>query len=174
MQANIGWARQKPTAPGVYQVRGFNLCRPRRQQVVATVVVELRGGRDPVLVCNLHASNSENDRTMWSRLENMCDSFEWRGPLVLQEPKRATKPSTPRVKPWAPIVAGVKFTVPAGYDFVAQDGDGCVYAYKKRPQLIAKWWHDGRQLPLSSTYVLLGSADDVTSYGESLQERPGN
>lgn len=87
MNANDGWSKDKPTTPGIYQVRGFNLFVPKNRQVIATVVVAVsKDKRDKKqLVNNLHESTSEGDHSEWSRLSDMSDEFEWRGPFVLKE-----------------------------------------------------------------------------------------
>lgn len=85
MTDSMGWSRNKPTEPGIYQVRGFNACRPKSQQFVATVTVVMGRGhksRKSELMCNLHRSTSEDDLTEWGRLANYDDAFEWRGPFV--------------------------------------------------------------------------------------------
>lgn len=69
------WSRQQPTVPGIYGIRGFNLCRPASEQFEAVVVVREYGGE---LVCNLHESTSEDDLESWAPICDLDPDFEWR------------------------------------------------------------------------------------------------
>lgn len=69
------WSRQQPTVPGIYGIRGFNLCRPASEQFEAVVVVREHGGE---LVCNLHESTSEDDLESWAPICDLDPDFEWR------------------------------------------------------------------------------------------------
>lgn len=69
------WSRQQPTVPGIYGIRGFNLCRPASEQFEAVVVVREHGGG---LVCNLHESTSEDDLESWAPICDLDPDFEWR------------------------------------------------------------------------------------------------
>ncbi|RRN78508.1 hypothetical protein EIM50_13545 [Pseudoxanthomonas sp. SGD-10] len=69
------WAKQQPTCPGIYGIRGFNLCRPVSEQFEAVVVVREYGGE---LVCNLHESTSEDDLSSWAPICDLDPDFEWR------------------------------------------------------------------------------------------------
>lgn len=86
MKKNEGWRTSKPTAAGIYQVRGFNYGKPKKSQVIATVNVETSTYKDDkrVLVCNLHEGNSEPNHERWSRLSDLSENFEWRGPFILE------------------------------------------------------------------------------------------
>ena len=88
MDRNEGFKVGRPTVPGVYQVRGFNMFVRKDQQVIATVEVAV--SKDPrdkrALVCNLHESNAEPRHEHWTRLEDCNASFEWRGPFILAAP----------------------------------------------------------------------------------------
>lgn len=157
-----GWRRQKPTEPGIYQVRGFELCQPRRRQTIATVVVAAASTnrRDKgALVHNLHISTSEGDLGEWGLLAHLSDGFEWRGPFVLAAPTATTHP--PRLV----TINGRTFAVPARFRFVAQDANGSVWAYAERPLCSPK---------LSHRYVgvgameRLGKVADATNWETSL------
>ena len=69
------WTKNKPTTPGAYWVRGYEVGRSHRK---ALVVVMERGGE---LCSNLHSTNSDNDDEP-TPLANHSDRFEWCGPLV--------------------------------------------------------------------------------------------
>ena len=77
--AKSGWNKQKPTSPGIYGVRGFNIGRPPSKQSEAIVrVCKFRGK----LVCNLHEYNSDEPSDSWSLLSDMASYFEWREYVV--------------------------------------------------------------------------------------------
>lgn len=69
------WSKRQPTCPGIYGIRGFNLCRPASEQFEAVVVVREHGGE---LVCNLHESTSEDDLGSWAPICDLDPDFEWR------------------------------------------------------------------------------------------------
>lgn len=69
------WSKQQPACPGIYGIRGFNLCRPASEQFEAVVVVREYGGE---LVCNLHESTSEDDLESWAPICDLDPDFEWR------------------------------------------------------------------------------------------------
>ena len=69
-----GWTNTKPTEPGVYGVKGFNLGQTPSEQVEAIVRVVFDGE----LVCNLHQCNSEEDFEDWYAVSDLLDTFEWR------------------------------------------------------------------------------------------------
>lgn len=76
----MNWKNVKPTIPGIYKVKGFNLCRPASKQREAVVEVRAYRGR---LHCNIHESNSSDDPvSQWSWLQDLNDEFQWCGPLV--------------------------------------------------------------------------------------------
>lgn len=67
---------RKPSEPGAYWVRNFDLHAKDR---VALVSVTERGG---ALVCNLHETNSEFVLSRWYEVQDLTDKIEWCGPLV--------------------------------------------------------------------------------------------
>lgn len=74
------FSRGKPTKPGIYKVRGFNLFRPRNRWREAVVEVRLYRG---VLRCNLHEINSSDDPiATWAPISEYNDDFEWLGPFA--------------------------------------------------------------------------------------------
>ena len=76
----MSWTKTKPSKPGIYKVRGFNLFRAASKQREAVVEVRAYRGR---LHCNLHESNSSDDPVSeWSWLKDLNSEFQWRGPLV--------------------------------------------------------------------------------------------
>lgn len=85
MNANKGWTQRKPEKPGIYQVRGFDLCKPEHKQSIATITVAKSLYREDkkALVCNLHESTSDSNHESWWRVEDLSDEFQWRGPFVL-------------------------------------------------------------------------------------------
>ena len=77
--ADWTWTTAKPTEPGAYWVRGFRLdpeCRGQK------ALVEVDLDRYGVLCCNLHESNSEDDRDEWFDVAALDPTFEWCGPLL--------------------------------------------------------------------------------------------
>ena len=75
-----GWNKQKPSTPGAYYVRGYDLDHPATH-----ALVEVMLDNDSELRCNLHESNSaeiDDEFSDWSHMDDMSDGFEWIGPLV--------------------------------------------------------------------------------------------
>ena len=70
----VEWSTVKPSRPGVYGVRGFNMCREPEDQFEAIVSVRLHEGD---LICNLHEYTSEEDFDRWTRVDDCSDGFEW-------------------------------------------------------------------------------------------------
>jgi hypothetical protein len=76
----VNWTKNKPTKPGIYKVKGFNMFRAPSKQRVAVVEVRSYRGR---LHCNLHESNSSDDPVSeWSWMQDLNSDFQWCGPLV--------------------------------------------------------------------------------------------
>jgi len=76
----LNWTKDKPTSPGAYWVRGFNV--GEKQQTPALVEVKLVGDE---LRCNLGENNQDpfNDGpSAWSWLDDLSARFEWCGPLM--------------------------------------------------------------------------------------------
>ncbi|MBP7657406.1 MAG: hypothetical protein KA742_12785, partial [Pseudoxanthomonas sp.] len=71
---DVAWSTNKPSHPGVYGVRGFNLGATPEEQFEAIVAVRLYEGD---LICNLHESTSEDDFDRWTLVEDCNDGFEW-------------------------------------------------------------------------------------------------
>lgn len=70
------WTTEKPTQPGAYRVRGFDIGDASR---TALVEVKYDGG---ILCCNLHEKNSEGDMRRWYSVFALSARFEWSGPLM--------------------------------------------------------------------------------------------
>lgn len=75
------WTSEKPTEPGAYWVKDFELYGRALSARRGKALVEVRRV-DGDLRCNLHEQNSDNDTDQWSAIAVMDDAFRWCGPLV--------------------------------------------------------------------------------------------
>ena len=74
-QMRLNWTRKKPTEPGAYWLRGFELGNPGAQ-----ALIEVRRWRGD-LRCNIGECTYDRNYDEWSHVADM-GSFRWCGPLV--------------------------------------------------------------------------------------------
>lgn len=68
------WTNEKPTQPGAYWVRGYEITD--RSEAALVEIRSMHG----VLCSNIHAQNTDADD--FSPIEKMTDRIEWCGPLM--------------------------------------------------------------------------------------------
>lgn len=76
-QVLLPWTATKPTVPGAYWIRGFELSTGG-----GLALVEVAPDEDGPLVTNLHCHNSDRNLRNWDLVESISEEFEWQGPLL--------------------------------------------------------------------------------------------
>lgn len=81
------FTKTKPTAVGVYMVRGWYIGRPHQ-----TAIASVERNGDGELVCNLHEIVSDHHVDEWDTLDQFASDFEWAGPMVYVPPGKGNDP----------------------------------------------------------------------------------
>ena len=79
----VAWSCDKPSTPGAYWIRGFNLSGNADQSALVHVVLD---EGEQVLMVNLHQSTTETDIGYWYEVDVINQEFEWCGPLYAEQP----------------------------------------------------------------------------------------
>lgn len=79
----VAWSCNKPSTPGAYWIRGFNLSGNTDQSALVHVVFD---EDEQVLMVNLHQSTTETDTGYWYEVDDINQVFEWCGPLYAEQP----------------------------------------------------------------------------------------
>lgn len=75
-QEAVVWSKTKPTIPGAYWVRGWNLDNGKQLEQALTTVALIDGE----LCSDLNERNTDRHRD-WMLIEQHSEDFEWHGPL---------------------------------------------------------------------------------------------
>lgn len=78
----VAWSCDKPSTPGAYWIRGFNLSGNIDQSALVHVMLD---EDEQVLMVNLHQSATETDTGYWYEVGDINQEFEWSGPLYAEQ-----------------------------------------------------------------------------------------